>query len=37
MIKNTLTDKSENPESLKTESRQFESFLLMCPQLARIC
>ena len=26
MIKNTLSDKSGNPESLKKQSQQFESF-----------
>ena len=37
MIKNTLPDKSGNPESLKTQSQQFESFSTNVPLVCEIC
>ena len=37
MIKNTLPDKSGNPESLKNNGNSSKAFQLMCQWLARIC
>ena len=37
MIKNTLPDKSGNPESLKSQSQQFESFSTNVPLVGEIC